>query len=119
MDVNIFPEQDTRINCNLPDGTKISVDAMDLDHMVAEVYQASGKIALPVSEILEGVQARFKKKHGFDISKRSVDILLEAKDRLLSDVKKNSYHMLDQQGSTDSDPQPPESTATSDSANQQ
>lgn len=89
--VQLFGPEDTIINCNTPDGSVISVDAMDLDQMVAEVHLAhTGKETIPYNTFLSEMVAKFEVAYGFRMSKQSMDILIRKKQELLDNVKKNT-----------------------------
>lgn len=99
-DINLFPPEDTTINCNLPDGSKISVDALDLDELVAECY--NGKVEMPYKELMELMCNKFAEKYNVSVSRRSMSLLLDLKHKILEDVKKNSYPEQESANSTDS-----------------
>ena len=106
VELNLFPEENTTIVCNLPDGNKFEIDAFELDAMLARVY--NGKDALTTLEVTKGMRELFKEMYGFNISLRSMDLLIETKHRLLADIKKNTYLQCDPASSTESSPEPTE-----------
>ena len=102
MDLNLFPPEDTIIRCKTPDGNVIEVDAMDIDNLVSEVFQEYGTDTIPIREYLALVCSKFDAKYNYKMSKRSMDLLLEAKTKLLENVKKNTYQSLEPVSSTES-----------------
>lgn len=99
---NLFPPEDTTINCNTPTGEVISVDAMDIDELLIQVYQDKEVNILPRTEFLQLVCDKFKEKYNFSMSKRSMDMLIHVKHQMLEQVKKNSYPTEEPVSSTDS-----------------
>lgn len=99
MELQLFPPEDTTIRCKTPEGNVIEVDAMDLDDMILEVYDEypSDQVpkvtypAIPRKEYLALVCNKFKQRYGYAMSKRSMDMLLDAKTEILNKVKKNTY----------------------------
>lgn len=102
MDLQLFPPEDTIIRCKTPEGNVIEVDAMDVDNLVSEVFQEYGTETIPIKEYLGLVCAKFADKYGYKMSKRSMDLLLEAKTNLLENVKKNTYASFEPASSTES-----------------
>ena len=107
MELQLFPPEDTLINCKTPDGQTIAIDAMDLDDMIAELYET--RKAIPRKEYLGLMCAKFAEKYGFAMSKRSMDVLLEVKTKILTDIKKNSTEELNPVSSTESNQEQTES----------
>ena len=97
-DINLFPSDDTLINCKTPTGETISIDAMDLDDMIADIYVSLNTDSMPRTTFLSEMCDRFAQKYGFRMGKRSMDLLLEIKHDLLEKIKKNSY--LEQEATT-------------------
>ena len=109
MELQLFPPEDTTINCKTPEGTTITVDAMDLDDMILEVYDEypsdqEPKVTypdIPRKEYLGLVCEKFFQRYGYRMSKRSMDMLLDVKADILNKIKKNSYPQLDPVSSTE------------------
>jgi len=102
MDLQLFPPEDTIIRCKTPEGNVIEVDAMDIDNLVSEVFQEYNQPEIPIKEYLTLVCNKFNERYGYRMSKRSMDLLLEAKTNLLENVKKNTYQQSEPVDSTES-----------------
>ena len=103
-DITLFPPDETLINCKTPTGDTISIDAMDLDDMIADVYMTLGVDKLDRVSFLSEMCERFEQKFGFRMGRRSMDMLIEIKHGLLEKIKKNSYLESEVTSSTKSSP---------------
>lgn len=106
MDLQLFAPEDTIIRCKTPEGNVIEVDAMDIDSMVSEVFQEYNQSEIPIKEYLGLMCDKFNQRYGYRMSKRSMDLLLEAKTNMLEDVKKNTYQQSEPVSSTESPQEP-------------
>lgn len=109
MELQLFPPEDTTILCKVPDGEAISVDAMELDDMIMDVYAEYPKPEIPRKEYLILMRNKFAERYGYRMSLRSMDILLDVKTEMLNRIKKNSYPQSDPVNSTESNQETPES----------
>lgn len=105
-DFNLFPPDETTINCKTPTGEVIVVDAMDLDEMLIQIFE--GKDLVPRDTLLQQMCDKFENQYSFKMSKRSMDLLLDIKTDILNKVKKNSYQEPEPTSSTTSNPEPTE-----------
>lgn len=99
-DFNLFPPDETTINCKTPTGEVIVVDAMDLDEMLIQIFE--GKESVPRDTLLQQMCDKFEKQYSFKMSRRSMDLLIDIKTDILNKVKKNSYQEPEPTSSTKS-----------------
>lgn len=99
-ELNLFPPEDTLIRCKKPDGTYIEVDAMEIDAMVGEAYSIKQVSTMTVYDLVSIVADIFEKKYGYKMSRRSMDLLIMTKDKLLTELKKNTLELSEAVSST-------------------
>ena len=107
-ELNLFPEDDTLIICKKPDGSSIEIDVLDLEEMSHSVF-SSPEDSLPYIEYITKMCDIFKEKYEFDISKKSMQALIAAKDTVLEKLKKSIPTQLESASSTPSSQEPEES----------
>src|SRR5690606_20822183 len=87
----LFPPEATQINLTLPDGSRIVVDALDIDDLVAEALTNNPE----AENIIPDVAELFKNKYGVAISKHSTALLIMTKHKVLEELKKSTSTMLE------------------------
>lgn len=110
-EIDLFPPEDTLIKCKTPEGLCIEIDAMDVDEMMAEVY--NGRKELSTQELLTGMCEKFKQRYGYGMSRRSMDVLIDVKTDILNRIKKNSLAQLSRASTTESNQEQTENLESS------
>jgi len=59
--------------------------------MMGNCYVQKGVTTMSMAELISRMVDAFEEKYGYRMSKRSMDILIAEKDKLLDIVKKNTY----------------------------
>lgn len=101
MDLNLPSEEDTRINLTFPDGSKLSVDAVDIDLLVMKCHPIPED-----SNFITEFARQLKHAYGKNFSKAAANLIYDTKVTLLNTVKKNSSPLLEQLDSTEQEPYP-------------
>lgn len=87
----IFPEEETTIKLNTEEGQTFTIDIMDIDIMMMKVFGAHDDVAvLDRLVLVKEMCAQFKEEYDYNISKASMDYLLEVKHRKMDELKKNA-----------------------------
>jgi hypothetical protein len=108
QELYLCPPEATTIKLNLPDDNSLTIDAMDVEDLLSEVYVAKS------TNVLADFIDLFEKKYEIRLSRYSADVLLQTKYDLIESAKKN---ILGMQESTDSSiPQSPSVKETSNSS---
>ena len=112
MDFTLIPPEDTQINIHCPDGVTVTLDAIDLNDMLIRLHTED-----PNQNILQSMCQAFFQEWGQKISLISMTHLLDAKNEILTNAKKNSYTRLESTGSSaQGTPSLTETSATSPSS---
>lgn len=100
-ELNLFPPEDTLIRCKIPNSDKIiEVDAMEIDAMVGEAYARKQVSSMTVYELVKEVVDIFNDKYNYKMSHRSMDLLIMTKDKILTELKKNTLEQSEPVSST-------------------
>lgn len=99
-ELSLFPAEDTTIKCNKPDGTSIQLDVIELEDISHSLFENPGQ-SIPYVEYLGLMCKAFSTKYGYSMSMKSMSELINVKNKILDNIKKNIHTQLESANSTE------------------
>lgn len=99
-ELTLFPAEDTTIKCNKPDGTSIQLDVIELEDISHSLF-SDPEHTIPYVSYLKLMCEAFNLKYGYSMSMKSMSELIDIKNRILENIKKNMHTQLESVNSTE------------------